>query len=141
VSKAQQILALLAEGKRTIEIAQTVGCLTAYVRTVRLRAQSPDGMTAGDKTWRAANPEKTKEIERRANRRYYRSHPEFRARQQKKSAAWYRALRKDPLRWAAYLEQRREAYRAKKAQIAERKAERRAIVAAMQEVARAQAET
>lgn len=139
-SKSQTILALLAEGRSTTEVAAIVGCGDSYVRVVRQRAQSPDGMTPGERSWRAANPDKVRQIERESNRRYYHSHPDYRARQIAKSQEWHRARKADPERYAAFLAQRRADYRAKKAEIAKKRAERRQIVATMLEVARAQTE-
>ena len=142
-SKAQRILALLAEGKTPKEIAAAVGCLTAYVRTVRLRAESPGSVTPGERTWRTRNPDKYREMKARHKRNYYRSNPEFRERQNARTRAYYQAHKDDPAFKEAHLVAKRESYQRRKAEIAARRKlwrdERRAIVAAMVEVANAKA--
>ena len=141
MTKSEEIRALLAEGRETWEIAQIVGCNTAYVRVVRQRAASPDGLTPSDRKWRSENMDKVREGMACRNRERYASDPVFRERQLASSRKWQERALADP----AYAEQRRERerqrYQAKKAEIAAKrktwKAERRAIVAAMVEVAHA----
>lgn len=143
MNKAQRILALLAEGKTTIEIAAIIGCRDAYVRVVRQRAASPDGLTPSDRAWREKNPDKVRAMANESIKRRYHSDPEYRARQREHGRAYYERVKNDP----AYIEARnsaaRQRYRAKKTEIEarrkERRAERRAIVAAMVEVAHGKA--
>jgi hypothetical protein len=141
MSKAQRVRALLAEGKPHQEIADEVGCLRSYVRTVRLRAASEDGMSPGERAWRERNAERVKEFDRKREvRRRESMTPQQRARHRDLQREYYRRRAKnDPI----FREKRRilalEGYHRRKEEInakrRERQAERRAIVAAMIEVA------
>ena len=139
MSKAQRILALLAEGKTPTEIAALVGCRDAYVRVVRQRAASPDGITPSDRKWRAENIGKVRASMARRNRDRYANDPAFRERQREASRRWNAKALTDPAYAEQHRERNRQRYHAKKAEIAARRkawrAERRAIVAAMIEVA------
>jgi hypothetical protein len=142
MTKAERVRALLAEGKTHKEIASEVGCLTAYVRTVRLRAASEDGMSPGERAWRERNADRVREADRiRAKRNGDRRTPEQRERNRERMRERYRRLTADPEFVEAHRVRNREAYRARKAEINARRnarnAERRAIVAAMIEVAHA----
>lgn len=143
MSKAERILALLDLGLSTGGIASIIGCNSAYVRVVRQRAASPDGLTPSDRAWREKNPDKVRSMANESIKRRYHSDPEYRARHREYCRANYERIKNDP----AYIEARnraaRERYHAKKAEISARRKlwrdERRAIVAAMVEVANAKA--
>jgi len=143
MSKAERILALLDLGLSTGDIASIIGCNSAYVRVVRQRAASPDGLTPSDRAWRDRNPDKVREMHNRAQKLRYDTKPEARAKQRETNRLHYRKRAADPV-WAEQNNaKKREHYRAKREEInAQRRAwraERRAIVAAMVEVANAKA--
>jgi hypothetical protein len=76
MSKSERILALLTLGPSTSDVASIVGCNSAYVRVVRQRAASPDGLTPSDRRFRAT-PEFKAGRSAYVMRRYH-SEPEFR---------------------------------------------------------------
>ena len=85
-SKAEQIRDLLETTDMTArEIADVVGCLTAYVRTVRTvrHRLAGGGLSQGDRTWRANNQEKLAAINRASSKRWYEKDPD-RARESKR---------------------------------------------------------
>jgi hypothetical protein len=140
MSKAQRILALLAEGQTPTEIAAVIGCRDAYVRVVRQRAASPDGITPSDRAWRQKNPDKVREMINRTHRRRYNGDAAYREKQRARCLARRQhMIATDPDFYQKERERGRARWKAKKAEIsARRKAwrtERRAIVAAMIEVA------
>jgi hypothetical protein len=144
MTKSEEIRALLAEGRESWEIAQIVGCNTAYVRVVRQRDASPDGMTPSDRKWRAENHDKVLEGMARRNRERYASDPKYREMQREKGRARrQKMIEADPNFRQKERERARANWRAKKAEISARRKlwrdERRAIVAAMVEVANAKA--
>lgn len=75
------------------EIAQTLGCLDAYVRVVQHRLLH-GGRTPSERNWRAANPDRYAEINRRGSAAWARKNPDlvreknrrYRARQRQSKA-------------------------------------------------------
>jgi hypothetical protein len=142
MTKSEEIRALLAEGRESWEIAQIVGCNTAYVRVVRQRDASPDGMTPSDRKWRAENKDKILAGMARRNRERYATDPKFREMHREKGRARrQRLIDADPNFHAKERERARVRWHARKAEISARRkawrSERRAIVAAMIQVAHA----
>jgi hypothetical protein len=148
MTKKERILALLEEGKTPQEIAAIVGCLDAYVRTVRQRVKH-GGQTPADKVNIQRQYERRKtdpEVRRRQSvyskeyqkRRYQEDH-EYREMMRAKSRGYYDAAKDDPDRLEKRRAYFRKRYQTRKAEInAKRKVwleNRRAIVAAMIEVA------
>jgi hypothetical protein len=91
MSKAQRILELLAKGKAPKEIAQAVGCLTAYVRVVRQREQADDRMTPSGRAYAERNADRLRESNRLYKQRRYQTDPEYRERAKATNKRWREA--------------------------------------------------